>query len=61
MNALTTWNQLNELEDLRPSLGGLFGRTCMPWPEQHWRAPQCIPLVAVSENAREYLLKVELP
>ena len=61
MNALARWNQLNELEDLQHSLGSLFSRPCVHWPEQHLRAPQRIPLVAVSENARGYVLKVELP
>ncbi len=61
MNALARWNQSNELADLQHSLGSLFSRPCVHRPEQHLRAPQCIPLVAVSENAREYVLKVELP
>ena len=66
MNALSwwnqsRWNQLNELEDLQHSLGSLFSRPCAHWPEQHLRAPQRIPLVAVRENARGYVLKAELP
>ena len=66
MNALARWNQsrwkqLNELEDLQQSLGSLFSRPCVRWPEQPLRAPQRIPLVAVRENARGYLLKAELP
>ena len=61
MNASTHWNQLNELEDLQQSAGSLFSRPCGGWPEQPPRAPQRIPLVAVRENARGYLLKAELP
>ena len=61
MNALAQWNQLNEVEDLQHSLGSLFSRPGVHWPEQHLRAPQRIPLVAVSENARGYVLKAELP
>ena len=61
MNALARWNQLNELEDLQHSLGSLFSRPCAHRSERHLRAPQRIPLVAVSENSRGYVLKVELP
>ena len=61
MNALAQWNQLNELEDLQPSLGSFFRRRCVHWPEQPLRAPQRIPLVAVRENARGYVLEAELP
>jgi len=61
MNALAQWNQLNELEDLQQSLGSFFRRPCVHWPEQPLRAPQRIPLVAVRENARGYVLEAELP
>ena len=66
MNALARWNQsrwkqLNELEDLQQSLGSLSSRSGVHWPEQPLRAPQRIPLVAVRENARGYLLTAELP
>jgi HSP20 family protein len=61
MNASTRWNELNELEDLQQSQGSLFSRPCVDWPAQPPRAPQWIPLVAVRENARGYLLKAELP
>jgi HSP20 family protein len=61
MNVSARWKQLNELEDLQQSLESLFSRPCVRWPEQPLRAPQRIPLVAVSENARSYVLKAELP
>jgi len=61
MNALAQWNQLNELEDPQQSLGSLFSRSCVHWREQHLRVPQRVPLVAVSEDARGYVLKAELP
>ena len=61
MNALARWNQLGEMEDLQHSLGSLFGRACAHRSERYLRAPQRIPLAAVSENARGYVLKVELP
>ena len=52
---------MNDVEDLQQSLGSLFSRPCVHWPEQHLRGPQRIPLVAVRENARGYVLKAELP
>ena len=61
MNSLAQPNQSNEVQDLQQSLGSLFSRPGVPWPEQPLRAPQRIPLVAVRENARGYVLKAELP
>jgi len=61
MNALAQRNQLNELADLQHGVGSLFSRSGVRWLEQPLRAPQRIPLVAVSENARRYALKAELP
>jgi HSP20 family protein len=55
------WNLLNEVEDLRQSLRSLSSRSCAHWPEEPLRGPQRIPLVAVRENARGYVLKAELP
>lgn len=52
---------MNEREDLQESLEGLFSGPCVDWPEQALRAPQRLPLVAVSENARRYALQAELP
>ena len=66
MNRLARWNQsrwnlLNELEDLQQRLRSLLGRPCVRLPEQPLSAAQRIPLVAVRENARGYVLKAELP
>jgi len=61
MNAIAQWNQLNEVADLQHSVGSLFSGSGVHWPEQPLRAAQRIPLVAVSENARRYALKAELP
>ena len=61
MNALAQRNQLNEVAGLQHSVGSLFSRSGVHWPAQPLRAPQRIPLVAVSENARRYALKAELP
>jgi HSP20 family protein len=61
MNALAQRNQLNEVEALRQSLGSHSSRPCEHWPERPLRAPQRIPLVAVRENSRGYVLTAELP
>jgi HSP20 family protein len=64
MNTLAYWNQFKELEALHKSLGSLFGRPQLPKPEGHeepmWVA-EWTPLVDISEDAKEYLIKAELP
>jgi HSP20 family protein len=64
MNALAHWNQLKDLEDLRNSLGGLFGRSQaqrIEGQEEPMRVADWTPLVDISEDPKEYLIKVELP
>ena len=64
MNALAHWNQYRELEALQNSLGNLFGRRQAPRPEgqeELMRVPEWTPLVDISEDAKEYLIKTELP
>jgi len=61
MNLLARWNQLNELVDQQHSLQNLFGRSSKHWAMGHEGLVEWIPLVAVSEDARGYLLKAELP
>src|SRR5260370_31179884 len=64
MNALTHWNQFKELEALHNSLSSLFARPQVPRPEgqeEAMRVPEWTPLVDVSEDATEYLIKAELP
>jgi len=63
MNSLTRWNQLRELEDLQHTLGSLFGRT----QAQRDRGPggtdaggRLDPAGDISEDPKEYLIKVEL-
>ncbi len=60
-NALAQRKQLNGVADLQHSVGSPFSRSGVHWPGQPLRAPQRIPLVAVSENGRRYALKAELP
>ena len=64
MNALTQWNQLRELEALRHGLGSLFGRAPVHLPEgqeEQIAVPEWAPLVDISEDDKEYLIKAELP
>jgi HSP20 family protein len=64
MNTLTRWNQLKELEALRHGLGSLFNRTPTQWPqgqEEPMAVAEWSPLVDISEDDKEYLIKAELP
>jgi HSP20 family protein len=64
MNALTRWNQFKELEDLQHTLGSLFGRSQTRRPEgqeETMRVADWTPLVDISEDGKEYLIKTELP
>src|SRR5213594_3408448 len=64
MNALTRWNQFKDLEILQNSLGSLFGRSQARWPqgqEETLRVVDWTPLVDISEDGKEYLIKAELP
>jgi HSP20 family protein len=55
------WNQLNELENLKYSLPSFFSRSPTHSPKERVRVPQWIPVVEVSEDARGYVIKAELP
>lgn len=64
MNALAHWNQYRELEALQHSLGSLFKRAQAPMPqgqEEPMRVADWAPLVDISEDPKEYLIKAELP
>jgi len=64
MNALTRWNQLRQLEALQHSLGSVFSRSQAQWPEgqeEPLAVAEWAPLVDISEDDREYLIKAELP
>ena len=64
MNALTRWNQLRQLEALQHGLGSLFSRSPAQWPEgqeEQIAVPEWAPLVDISEDDKEYLIKAELP
>src|SRR6267143_360053 len=64
MNTLAHWNQYRELEALQHSLGSLFKRAQAPMPEgqeEPMRVADWAPLVDISEDRKEYLIKAELP
>lgn len=66
MNPLAHWNQtrlnqLNELDDLQHRLRNIVRRSRAQRPKDEVRVPQWIPLVEVSEDARGYVIKAELP
>ena len=64
MNALTRWHQLKELEALRHGLGSLLGRSPVLAPEgqeEPLAVAEWAPLVDISEDDQEYLIKAELP
>jgi len=64
MNTLAHWNQYRELEALHQSLGSLFSRSPVPRPEgkqESMRVADWAPLVDISEDHKEYLIKAELP
>jgi HSP20 family protein len=64
MNTLTPWNQLKELEALRHGLSSLFSRPRGLGPEgqeEPLAVAEWSPLVDISEDDKEYLIKAELP
>ena len=64
MNALKRWNQLKEMEAFQHGLEGLLRRSSAHWPagqEEALAVPEWSPLVDISEDDSEYLIKAELP
>ena len=64
MNTLTRWNQLRQLEALQHGMGSLFSRSPAQWPEgqeEPLAVAEWAPLVDISEDDKEYRIKVELP
>lgn len=64
MNISAQWNQYRELEALQNTLGTLFTRAQAPKPEgrqEPMRVADWAPLVDISEDPKEYLIKAELP
>jgi HSP20 family protein len=63
MHTLAQWNQYRELEVLRHGLGSLFGRSSVQLregQEEQIAVAEWAPLVDISEDDKEYLIKAEL-
>ncbi|GKS60105.1 molecular chaperone [Nitrospira sp.] len=60
---LTRWNPMKELEDMEKRLSTLFGRTSMKGGdrEEAMTVTEWSPLVDITEDEKEYLIKAELP
>jgi HSP20 family protein len=62
MTALAKWNPFRELDEMRRDLGTFFGRTQLRWPgEEAVAVKEWAPLVDVTEDEKEFLIKAELP
>jgi HSP20 family protein len=63
MNTLAKWNPLQELDEFSNRLSSLVGRpTKQKRDEDNWfTQAQWSPLVDISEDDQEYLIKAELP
>jgi HSP20 family protein len=64
MNALKRWNRLKDLEAFQHGLDSLLGHsptTRTEGQEGHLEAAEWSPLVDISEDDKEYLIKAELP
>jgi HSP20 family protein len=63
MSALTTWNPIRELGNFENRLERLFGLTfpLRNGEKEAMTVAQWTPLVDISEDANEYLVKAELP
>jgi len=64
MNTLTRWDPYQELDDLQNRLTTLFGRAPIKKIGDNREAlsvAQWAPLVDISEDEKEYLIKAELP
>jgi HSP20 family protein len=62
MNALAKWNPFRELEEIQNRLGSLFPRTAVRGLGQEaMTVSEWTPLVDITEDDKEYLIKAELP
>jgi HSP20 family protein len=64
MNTLAQWNQYRELQALQHGMGSLFSRSPTQWSggqEEQMAVAEWAPLVDISEDDKEYLIKAELP
>lgn len=64
MNALKRWNERKVAEAWQHALGSLVNRPSNPWPEgqeEPLAVAEWAPLVDISEDDQEYVIKAELP
>ncbi|HEX3625259.1 MAG TPA: Hsp20/alpha crystallin family protein [Verrucomicrobiae bacterium] len=64
MNTLTRWDPIRGMEELHNQLSSLFGRAPLRRPEgqeESITVAEWAPPVDISEDDKEYLIKVELP
>ena len=65
MNALTRWDPFKEMDDLQKRLNSMFGltpgRTATANGKEDMTVAQWLPLVDITEDDKEYLIKAELP
>lgn len=59
MNMLTKWNPLSELSDVQSRLSSLFGRLNMNGNGDHGFTDWS-PLIDVSENDKEFVIRAEI-
>jgi len=60
----TRWNPFKEIEEMEKRLSSLFGRTAVPTGGDKKEAitvAEWSPLVDISEDDKEYLIKAEVP
>src|SRR5260370_16905879 len=62
MSALTKWNPFRDLEDIQNRLSPWFGRIALRGGgDETMTTSAWAPLVDITEDDKEYLIKVELP
>ena len=64
MNELSRWDPFRELEDMQHRLSSVLGRQTQRRPDggrESITVAEWAPLVDISEDDKEYLIKVELP
>lgn len=64
MNAITRWDPFKELEDMQQRLSTMFGRAPVRKDgdkQESMTVAEWAPLVDISEDEKEYLIKAELP
>ena len=62
MSALTRWDPFKEMDDLQKRLSSVFGMSQRPsGGKEDMTVAQWLPLVDITEDDKEYLIKAELP